>query len=201
MRPARPCSHHPELNLLICDDGLQHLALARDLEICVFDGRGIGNGWLMPAGPLREPWPRKVDLCVQSNAPGEPGVTVAHAYRLERRLADAAHPADGMPVALSELAATPIVAVAGIAQPERFFDDLRGRGLTLADTQAWPDHHAFEGWTAPAGTVVCTEKDAVKLWRQHPAVLAVPLEIVPDPALTQAINDGLDRLRNRGRSL
>jgi tetraacyldisaccharide 4'-kinase len=46
-----------------CDDGLQHRALARDIEICVFDDRGTGNGWLLPAGPLREPWPRAVDLC------------------------------------------------------------------------------------------------------------------------------------------
>ena len=50
---------HPQTQLLICDDGLQHLALPRDGEICVMDERGIGNGWLLPAGPLREPWPRK----------------------------------------------------------------------------------------------------------------------------------------------
>jgi tetraacyldisaccharide 4'-kinase len=195
-------ARHPTVDLLISDDGLQHLALARDLEICVFDGRGIGNGWLLPAGPLREPWPRAVDLCVQSGAETNQGTAVPRAYRLERRLADIAHPADGSSVTLSDLAATPLVAVAGIAQPERFFDDLRGRGLTLADTQAWPDHHAFDGWQAPAGTVVvCTEKDAVKLWRHHPAVLAVPVEIIPDPALTQAVNDCLDRLRARSRSL
>ena len=49
------------MQILICDDGLQHWALARDLEICVMDERGIGNGWPLPAGPLREPWPRPVD--------------------------------------------------------------------------------------------------------------------------------------------
>ena len=52
---------HPACDILVCDDGLQHVALARDVEICVFDARGIGNGWLLPAGPLREPWPRAVD--------------------------------------------------------------------------------------------------------------------------------------------
>ncbi|MBQ6655826.1 MAG: tetraacyldisaccharide 4'-kinase, partial [Ottowia sp.] len=53
---------HPDTNILICDDGLQHAALARDVDICVFDARGTGNGWLLPAGPLREPWPRPVDF-------------------------------------------------------------------------------------------------------------------------------------------
>ena len=53
---------HPDVRVLVCDDGLQHLALQRDLEICVMDERGPGNGWLLPAGPLREPWPRAVDL-------------------------------------------------------------------------------------------------------------------------------------------
>ena len=52
------------MNILLCDDGLPHHALARDVEICVFDGRGIGNGWLLPAGPLREAWPRPVSLAL-----------------------------------------------------------------------------------------------------------------------------------------
>lgn len=52
---------HPEVQIVLCDDGLQHLALARDIEICVMDARGTGNGWLLPAGPLREAWPRPVD--------------------------------------------------------------------------------------------------------------------------------------------
>ena len=53
---------HPTTQIIICDDGLQHLRLHRDLDICVFDDRGAGNGWLLPAGPLREPWPRAADL-------------------------------------------------------------------------------------------------------------------------------------------
>ena len=51
---------HPEVDVIVCDDGLQHWALARDIEICVFNDQGTGNGFLLPAGPLREPWPRKV---------------------------------------------------------------------------------------------------------------------------------------------
>ena len=50
---------HPQTDIILCDDGLQHYALRRDLEVCVFDDRGLGNGWLLPSGPLREPWPRK----------------------------------------------------------------------------------------------------------------------------------------------
>ena len=192
---------HPEVDLLICDDGLQHLALARDLEICVFDGRGIGNGWLLPAGPLREPWPRAVDLCLQARPSGDAGRTIAQAHALQRQLVDWAQTADGSRVALAELAATPVTAVAGIAQPDRFFDELRSRGLTLVRTQAWPDHHPYDDWDLPEGPVVCTEKDAVKLWRRHPSVLAVPLDLRPDNAFVEALDRHLDRLRAAARSL
>ncbi|RYF67850.1 MAG: tetraacyldisaccharide 4'-kinase, partial [Comamonadaceae bacterium] len=58
----------PNTDVILSDDGLQHLGLARDIEVCVFDDRGIGNGWLLPAGPLREPWPRNVDLVLHTGA-------------------------------------------------------------------------------------------------------------------------------------
>ncbi len=54
-------AQHPDTDVLVCDDGLQHLALARDIDICIFNAQGTGNGFLLPAGPLREPWPRPVD--------------------------------------------------------------------------------------------------------------------------------------------
>jgi len=60
-------ARHPETQLIISDDGLQHLALQRDLEVVVFDDRGLGNGWLLPAGPLREPWPRPCDLVLHTS--------------------------------------------------------------------------------------------------------------------------------------
>ncbi|HEY0825394.1 MAG TPA: tetraacyldisaccharide 4'-kinase, partial [Ramlibacter sp.] len=59
---------HPRTRVIVSDDGLQHHALARDVEVCVFDARGIGNGWLLPAGPLRERWPRTVDLVLRPEA-------------------------------------------------------------------------------------------------------------------------------------
>jgi tetraacyldisaccharide 4'-kinase len=165
---------HPATRVIVSDDGMQHHALARDIEICVFDTRGTGNGWLLPAGPLREPWPRRTDLVLRTgDTPGVAG------HRLERALADRAVRADGREIALSELRNAPVHAVAGIANPEAFFQMLRDAGLTLAATQALPDHHAFSAGDAlPAGsTLVCTEKDAVKLWRLRPDAWAVPLQV------------------------
>ncbi|MGE8375416.1 MAG: tetraacyldisaccharide 4'-kinase, partial [Diaphorobacter nitroreducens] len=83
---------HPATNILVCDDGLQHLALARDLEVCVFNDEGAGNGWLLPAGPLREPWPRAVDLVLHAGSPPGGG---APQFALSRELAAHAVNASG----------------------------------------------------------------------------------------------------------
>ena len=93
---------HPQVRVILCDDGLQHRSLARDIEICILDERGIGNGWLLPAGPLREPWPRRVDLLLGCDAPA--GMAP---WSARRRLADTAHDAQGRHVSLSTLAAAP----------------------------------------------------------------------------------------------
>lgn len=168
---------HPQVRVLVSDDGLQHLALARDVEICVFDERGTGNGWLLPAGPLREPWPRRAAIVV--GLPSHQG-----AFAAPRRLAAEGIRADGQRVPLASLAGQPVHAVAAIARPEAFFTMLRAAGAAPASTQALPDHDDFSGWQPPApGTpVLCTEKDAVKLWRIHPGALAVPLAAEPEPA-------------------
>lgn len=179
-------ARHPQVQWLVCDDGLQHLPLARDVELCVFDDRGIGNGWLLPAGPLREPWPRPCDLVLHTGArPAFAG------YRGHRTLADAARGRHGDDTALAELAGRRLAAVAGIARPEAFFDMLRERGLTLERTVALPDHHDFADWTplATSGlTVLCTEKDAAKLWLREPGALAVPLLFTPEPAFFEALD-------------
>lgn len=168
---------YPETQVIVSDDGLQHRALARDIEVCVFDARGIGNGWLLPAGPLREPWPRKVDLVLRHEAAQGIGGHV-----MQRSLAGDAVRADGTRRTLAELSAAPVHALAGVANPEAFFQMLRQAGLTLAGTHPLPDHHAFaDASELPAGTLVCTEKDAVKLWRLHPDAWAVPLQVgIPD---------------------
>ncbi|RYF41873.1 MAG: tetraacyldisaccharide 4'-kinase, partial [Comamonadaceae bacterium] len=91
---------YPATQVLVCDDGLQHHALARDIEICVFDERGAGNGWLLPAGPLRERWPRPVDLVLRTRAPN--GID---GFGLQRQLADHAVRADGRRVPVAQLRA------------------------------------------------------------------------------------------------
>jgi tetraacyldisaccharide 4'-kinase len=169
---------HPDIRVVLSDDGLQHHALARDVEVLVFDERGIGNGWLLPSGPLREPWPRRADLILRNeHAQGIAGFVV------RRRLAAQAIRADGTRLALEYLARTPCAALAGIARPEAFFDMLRAAGIHLADTIALPDHHDFtESVLLPSDMpLLCTEKDAVKLWKQRPDAWAVPLAIEIDP--------------------
>ena len=182
----------PGLDVLICDDGLQHRALHRDIEICLFDERGVGNGFLLPAGPLREPWPRDVDLIVSAKA-AEPGGT---AHPVHRTLAEHAQRADGTKMALRDLAALaarttrPLLAVAGIAQPQAFFAMLRERGLHPSRTLALPDHADFDPaqWLNDDGlTVVCTEKDAVKLWPLRPDAWAVPLVVCLDARFWSAL--------------
>ncbi|MEO8542311.1 MAG: tetraacyldisaccharide 4'-kinase [Burkholderiaceae bacterium] len=180
---------HPDIDLLVCDDGLQHLRFHRDIEICVFDDRGIGNGFLLPAGPLREPWPRAADLVVRSG-----DLPAGAAHRIVRRLADHALRADGRSLALADLALSgssrPLHAIAGIARPQAFFAMLRQRGLALEATWALPDHATFDQfpWASVTDTtLLCTEKDAVKLWRLRPDAWAVPLVVTLEPAFWKAL--------------
>ena len=184
----------PATQLIVCDDGLQHLALPRDGEICVMDERGIGNGWLLPAGPLREPWPRRTTFLLHTAPPQSPDAVPPlpaqqATYQAQRRLADAAVQADGKqhPLAAWAHAQQPVAALAGIAQPERFFAMLRKAGMQLRATQALADHasaaqmHAAAQRLLATGLpVLCTEKDAVKLWPALPQVWAVPLQLLPE---------------------
>lgn len=175
---------HPEINILVCDDGLQHRALARDVEICVFDSRGTGNGWLLPAGPLREPWPRAVDLVLLTEPLAQPlphaHPATASIHQASRQLAPFALDAGGHSIGLDTLAHDSITAVAAIARPEAFFAMLQATGLPLAQAIALPDHFDYAGepdWMRTAQTIVCTEKDAAKLRRHRPDALAVPLQL------------------------
>ena len=189
---------HPDTALVICDDGLQHYALHRDIEIAVFDDRGLGNRWLLPAGPLREPWPARqhhgIDLILHTGqAPAFAG------YTSTRQLAPFAMAADGTKTFLTELQAQPLIALAGIATPDAFFSMLRSLGLQLQKTVSLPDHYDFPAWNRNFfaadclnHTVLCTEKDAVKLFAQEipstQKVLAVPLEFMPEPAFFTALD-------------
>jgi tetraacyldisaccharide 4'-kinase len=157
--------------------------------VCIFDDRGVGNGWLLPAGPLRESWPSAVDLVLRTDR--TPGI---EGFAVRRKLADHAGRADGTRVALATLRGRPLTAVAGIARPEAFFDMLREAGLTLAATAAFPDHHDFEHQPidSEGRELVCTQKDAVKLWRRHPQAWAVPLTVDIDPQFWNALDRLLD---------
>lgn len=176
---------HPDVQIIVCDDGLQHWALARDIEICVMDERGVGNGWLLPAGPLREAWPRPVDLLVHTGASGLSG-----GFQAPRQLANHALTREGQVVPLANLKNQPVDAVAGLARPEAFFQMLRKTGLKLDQTTALPDHHDYSDWASLGSDhpLLCTEKDAAKLWPHEPQALAVPLVLSPEAAFWQALD-------------
>jgi tetraacyldisaccharide 4'-kinase len=191
---------HPDTQVIVCDDGLQHYALRRDIEVCVFDDRGTGNGWLLPSGPLREAWPRKALACVGQR---DDHLLVLHTgakpafggYRAQRALDPLALAQDGQRIALTELK-PPLRALAGIAKPEDFFASLRARGLVLDRTLALSDHYDFAQLdTRPLQGyhVLCTEKDAVKLWKYWPQALAVPLVQTLEPAFLTALDALLDQ--------
>jgi tetraacyldisaccharide 4'-kinase len=166
---------HPDIDMLVCDDGLQHLRLQRDIEVIVFDERGAGNGWLLPAGPLREP----IDVAspdtlrappivlYNANRPSTdlPGhVAQWHTAPL-RPLQDWWHsrPASAT-LAPDQTRPQAACAVAGIAHPQRFFDALARQGFAVEGI-ALDDHADFATlpWPASARDVIVTEKDAVKL--------------------------------------
>ena len=184
---------YPATQIVVCDDGLQHYALARDIEICAMDARGVGNGRLLPAGPLREPWPRAVDLLIHTSQR-----SMAMGYGSSRDLANEAIDASGSVKPLQAFHSHAVNAVAAIAQPHLFFDMLQAQGLRLGQTFALPDHANFEDWTPPDGNtpLLCTEKDAVKLWPRHPHVWAVPLKFTPEAAFwtgLEALIQGLEK--------
>jgi tetraacyldisaccharide 4'-kinase len=197
-------SLHRDVQVLVCDDGLQHWPLARDLELCVFDERGVGNGHLLPAGPLREVWPRKAlrhastghDVpCLVLKTSGEAG---PNEFAVQRSLADYAIQADGTQRSLASWWDTPVQALAGIAKPDKFFNMLREQGLNVAHTQALPDHADLQDLhiDTAQGDLLCTEKDAVKLWLQHPQAWAVPLQTTLPQELLAAIDAHLAAAQN-----
>lgn len=155
---------NPECNVIIADDGLQHYALRRDVEICVVDGRGFGNGFRQPAGPLREPRSRlrSVDAVVVHGAKEVQGYAMA----LEGDQLVSMTDARALRPAKS-FAGQRMHAVAGIGDPKRFFLQLARLGIKVVP-HPFPDHHPFRAEDFAFGDsdpVVMTEKDAVKCKR------------------------------------
>jgi tetraacyldisaccharide 4'-kinase len=201
------CAANPVVDILISDDGLQHAALAREAEIVVFDERGAGNGRLLPAGPLREPLPRRLPprRRLLYNAP-QPSTPLPGALALRSPgpalpLADWWAGRGERAVALDALRGPRWLAVAGVAAPERFFAMLEAAGLAI-ERLPLPDHHAYASlpWPADAERVLTTEKDAVKLEPSRlggTQVWVVGLDFRLPPDFTQALLAELGPPRTR----
>jgi len=177
---------HPACDVILCDDGLQHYRLQRDFEIAVEDERGLGNGLLLPAGPLREPADRRVDVKVVNGGKPRPG---ALAMRLVGAGLYRVHDASTR-LAPAELSGKRLHAVAGIGNPQRFFADLTRMGLAFTP-HAFADHHAYSARDLDfpdCDLVLMTEKDAVKCRRfGRRDLIALRVEADVDPALTELI--------------
>ncbi len=153
-------------DIVVCDDGLQHYRLQRDVEIEVVDGRRrYGNGLLLPAGPLREPAARGESCDFRVLNVGAGGIEPGFGEWPMQLSADQALPLlGGRPLPLSAFAGTRVHAVAGIGDPERFFESLRGFGIAVVP-HAFADHHRYAAGDLRFGSdlpVLMTEKDAVK---------------------------------------
>lgn len=197
-RPAAAallCQQHPEVDILVSDDGLQHLAWHRDVQVIVFDARGAGNGLMLPAGPLRGPLPAvpgDTTLVIYNSARAS---TQLPGYLGRRRLAGVRPLADwwrGGPLQpLACLHGRALTAAAGLAQPEPFFAMLREQGLSIT-TLPLPDHFAFESlpWLDSLRDMLVTEKDAVKLLPGRKGcerVWVVTLDFEPEPGFIDAV--------------
>jgi len=190
---------HPDVDVLISDDGLQHYRLARDAEIAVFDPRAAGNGWRLPLGPLREPLQRlRAVTAIVCNGevtdidwpPAVPRFTMrlqpAGLFGLGQRQ-NQCDPA--------ALQGKPLHAIAGIGDPARFFATVRAMGLAVSE-HPFPDHHNYTAADldfGPEAVLLMTEKDAVKclgLTRSDAWVVPVAAEL-PD-ALLECLLEKID---------
>ena len=151
-----------QCDVIICDDGLQHYALHRDLEIVVMDGRRNGNGWVLPVGHLRELPSRlkSVDYIIVNSAntvsPSEISMTL-QAQPIQPVNANEQHGHDSLPVPhrFDWL-------MTGIGNPHRFMDTCATEKIEYTNTRIFPDHHPFNLSDMPQGSIIMTQKDAVK---------------------------------------
>ena len=177
------------VDIVVSDDGLQHWAMGRCAEIALIDGEaGFGNGFLLPAGPLREPSSRlaTIDIRVRRGAKARAGE-----YSINPCLGAARNLVTGEEAPLAQFQGQPVVGIAGIHRPGRFFGMLKQQGLNVSERK-FPDHHRFSPDDIPADTtVLMTEKDAVKCgtfarenWWVVPLLMEVP----------EALMENLERL-------
>ncbi len=199
-------ARYPEVDVIVSDDGLQHHRLARSIEWVVVDGqRGLGNGWCLPAGPLREP-PAVIDevdaVLVNGAEPARHGAGTRDvpAWRIDFRPQGLVDQFDRTERPMTDLAGRDVIALAGIGNPGRFFAMLEAEGISIAphplDDHAAPTPAQAQAWLADGRPVVMTEKDAVK-WPEPPSrpgqVLVVRGGIDLPPALLEATLERLER--------
>ncbi|HEX5055932.1 MAG TPA: tetraacyldisaccharide 4'-kinase, partial [Gammaproteobacteria bacterium] len=193
---------HSRCNVIISDDGLQHYAMGRDIEIVVADGaRGFGNGMMLPAGPMRESKSRlKRAHYIVTN-----GSTLPESYGMYVRGDSLASLHDGSrKLRLKDLKGQQVHALAAIGNPQRFFELLRNAGLDVVE-HAFPDHHQFTpvdlDFSQSATPVVMTEKDAVKC-RQHAHLLEpgrywyLPVTAQLSPVFVEALTRHIETVAN-----
>lgn len=194
-------SSHPAVDVLITDDGLQHLRLRRTAEVVVMDDAMTGNGWMLPAGPLREPLSRAASA---SLVIGNGGLAAPIRARLRAvpyvamRLVPGEFHRLGDPCrrrGADTFHGQPLRAIAGIGHPRRFFATLEALGLHPAIISAFPDHHAYTAadLATEAGTaLLMTEKDAVKCRALAPAdSWVLPVEAQIDAAALDVLLEHL----------
>ncbi|MGV6827553.1 MAG: tetraacyldisaccharide 4'-kinase [bacterium] len=193
---VRALEEHTDCDIVISDDGLQHYAMDRDIEIAVVDGeRKFGNRLLLPAGPLRETVSRlgRVSLVISL------GDAVDGSHTMMHRRAELWPLHGGEPRTLTDAAGARVQAVAGIGNPQRFFNMLQAAGLEVV-AHPFRDHHQFQASDfsfAEDLPVLMTEKDAVKcrdFGLQQAWVVRVAAQ--PDNAFIQALNKLLQELND-----
>jgi tetraacyldisaccharide 4'-kinase len=191
---AQALLEHTECDIILSDDGLQHYALQRTIEIVVVDGvRRLGNGFCLPAGPLREPMRRlnSVDLIVVNGvaSKGEVGMHLEGAVAVNLKDETITRP-------LQSFKKERVVAVAGIGNPARFFNFLKRAGLEIEE-KSFPDHHQFLQQDldfSEQSTVLMTEKDAVKCKRFATGQeWYVPVEAVLSSHASERISELLEQ--------
>ncbi|AYM89786.1 MULTISPECIES: tetraacyldisaccharide 4'-kinase [Serratia] len=185
-----------ELDLIITDDGLQHYALQRDFELVVIDGvRRFGNGWWLPAGPMRERVSRlkTVDACVANGGVAQPGEI---AMKLQAQ--DAVNIASGERRPAIEL--PHVVAMAGIGHPPRFFATLEKLGVEVEREVAFADHQEYNhgqlaSLASQGQTLLMTEKDAVKCRAfAQPDWWYLPVEAILPTEQAEQLLQGIQKL-------
>jgi tetraacyldisaccharide 4'-kinase len=174
-------SVYPECDVILADDGLQHYRLVRDVELAVFDVRGLMNGWVLPAGPLRETLSRlaTVDAVILHENAVAPAPTFSRPV-FSMRLVGAGFGLLNDPAqtcTAEDLTGLRLHAVAGIGAPGRFFDHLRAMNLDFVE-HPFPDHHRYAASDLQfvGDAILTTEKDAVKLGALR---LSMPVWVLP----------------------